>query len=480
MKYGTQVWPAGPQATPCDMTALAAREAVRQGRLDPLDIVDAAIARIEATDGPVNALPVRCFEQARSRALRMREDAAKGGGWPPLCGLTLAVKDNADVAGVPTSGGSAITAGRVPAVSDPVVALLERNGGIVIGKSNLSELGGANTTNALFGPTRNPWRGDLTAGGSSGGSAAALALGQVHLGHGNDVGGSLRTPAAFCGVAGLRPTPGLVPRKPLADMFDTVFVEGPMARTVADLGLMLDAMAGLHPGDPLSRAPAGGFLAAARSPELPPRLAASEDLGMLPVDPAVRAGFRTVLARLGAAGAAVEEAAPPLDGLPEAIRLLRGVGYLATWGGRWPHERERFTPEVAGDIALGQSLTGERIAGAMACRAAAYRRIIEFFAGHDLLLCPAVQVPPFAVDLHWPREIEGRACESYVDWIMITYVWSVLGCVAAAVPVGRDAGGLPVSLQIVGPPHAEARVLAFAAWVEAALGGDTAGPLARG
>lgn len=452
------------------MSALEAREEIRRGHLSPLDLVDAAIARIEATDTVVNAIPVRCFERGREQARQMAERVARGGAWPLLAGLTLVVKDNTDVGGVATSGGSAITVGRVPPTSDPVIALLEANGAIVVGKSNLSELGGANTTNALFGPTRNPHRHDLTAGGSSGGSAAALALGQAHLGHGNDVGGSLRTPAAFCGVVGLRPTPGLVPRKAMADPFDTIFVEGPMARTVPDLALMLDAMLGFHAPDLLSRPADATYLDVVMAARPPDRVAVSEDLGLLPVDPAVRTAFRALMDRLSQKkGCTLVSAAPNFDGLPYAIRCLRGLNYLASWLEHWPREEHRFTPEVAGDIAFGQSLTPDRIGRAMSDRATAYRAMIEFFAQHDLLICPAVQVPPFPVDENWPRTIDGQESSSYVDWIMITYVWSVLGCPAIAVPAGHDSAGLPVSIQIVGPPHADARVLALAAWVEAAL-----------
>lgn len=468
--------------SPASTSALEAARMVHAGALTPLDLVEASIARIEKTDVGVNALPVRCFDRARRRARELMVDRAAGDAWPPLAGLTLAVKDNTDVGDVPTSGGSAITAGRVPDSSDPVIARLERAGAIVVAKSNLSELGGANTVNALFGATRNPHGTGLTAGGSSGGSAAALALGQVHLGHGNDVGGSLRTPAAFCGVAGLRPTPGLVPRKPMSDPFDTVFVEGPMARTVADLALMLDAMAGFHAADPLSRGHGGTFLEAALRPTPPRRIATSEDLGILPVESGVRAEFRALVAALAVAGAEPVAAWPDLAGLPDAIKVHRGMAYLATWGHLWPRDRSRFTAEVAGDIARGLALKPRRIASAMADRATAYRHMIRFFEMHDLLICPVAQVKPFPVEERWPREIEGVTCETYVDWIMITYVWSALCCPALSVPVGFGADGLPLALQIVGPPHSEARLLAAGAWIETALaaGGTlrTAGALA--
>ncbi|OKO87377.1 hypothetical protein AC629_14135 [Bradyrhizobium sp. NAS80.1] len=456
------------------IVALSAVEAIaeiRKGHLSPLEVVDAAIGRIEATDAGINAIPVRCFEAARSEARRLMEKNAAGEDWPLLCGLPLAVKDNTDVLGVPTSGGSALTAGRVPDVSNPTIDRLQRNGAIVVGKSNLSELGGANTTNALFGATRNPFFPALTSGGSSGGSAAALAARQVFLGHGNDVGGSLRTPAAFCGVAGLRPTPGLVPRKPLSDPFDTVFVEGPMARTIPDLALMLDAMSGFHAPDLVSREQPASFQNAAARPSWAGRIAVSWDLGLLPVDQNIRSGFRGAIDRLQRAGCAMSETAPDIAGLPGVIRALRGLAYLATWGRLWPQSRDRFTPEVAGDIAHGESLSARDIASAMERRAAIYRRMQGFFSEFDILICPTTQVAPFPVEIMWPAEIDGTQCESYIDWIMITYVWSILGCPALAVPAGHDRAGMPVSLQIVGPPHSEERLISFAARVEQAFSG---------
>lgn len=452
------------------LSATEAISEVRRGHVTPLDLVDASIARIEATDGAINAIPVRCFEEARSRARQMMDKKAGGGEWPLLCGLPFAVKDNSDVAGVPTSGGSALTAGRVPDISDPAIDRLQRSGAIVIGKSNLSELGGANTTNALFGATRNPHALALTSGGSSGGSAAALAAHQVYLGHGNDVGGSLRTPAAFCGVTGLRPTPGLVPRKPLSDAYDSIFVEGPMARTIPDLALMLDSMAGFHSGDLISRQTSADFSQAASRPNWVLRAAFSEDLDLLPVASDIRSEFRGAISRLQRAGCAINEAGPDLSGIADVIRTLRGLGYLSTWGRHWPALREQFTQEVAGDIALGESLSSLDIARAIEHRAVLYRRMMGFFQTFDILVCPTTQVGPFPVEIRWPAEIEGRTSESYIDWIMITYVWSILGCPALAVPAGRNREGLPISLQIVGPPHSEARLLSFAARIEQEMG----------
>jgi amidase len=454
-----------------DLSAVAAIAEIRKGHMSPLDAVDASIARIEATDPVINAIPVRCFEAARSAARRLMEEKAGGAHWPMLCGLPLAVKDNSDVAGVPTSGGSALTAGRIPDVSDPVIDRLQRNGAIVVGKSNLCELGGANSTNALFGATRNPLFPDLTPGGSSGGSASALAARQVYFGHGNDVGGSLRTPAAFCGVAGLRPTPGRVPRKPLSDPFDAIFVEGPMARTIPDLALMLDAMAGFHSADLFSREKSASFYDMATRPNWAVRVAVSEDLDLLPISADIRSGFRAAIDRLQRAGCAASDDSPDLSGIPDVIRTLRGLNYFATWSRLWPELANRFTPEVAGDIAYGESLSALQVARAIDHRAVLYRRMTAFFEDYDILICPTTQVRPFPVEIRWPTEIDGKACERYIDWIMATYVWSVLGCPAVAVPAGKDDDGMPVSLQIVGPPHSDGRVVSFAARIEQEFGG---------
>ena len=449
-----------------DLTATAAIAEIQSGHLSPLDVVDASIARIEATDPVINALPVRCFEDARATARRWMEETAKSGIWPPLAGLPLAVKDNTDVAGVPTSGGSALTAGRVPEVSDPAIQRLQRAGAIVVAKSNLCELGGGNSTNALFGATRNPLFPALTPGGSSGGSAAALAARQVFLAQGNDVGGSLRTPAAFCGVAGFRPTPGLVPRKPLSDPFDTIFVEGPMARSIPDLALMLDAMAGFHAADLFSRPRSTSFFDVAQQPHWAMRVAVSEDLDLLPISRDIRSDFRAALDKLQRAGCAIREDSPDLSGAPEVIKTLRALNYFTVWGAFWPKSATKFTPEVAGDIARGERLTAPEIARAVDHRAVLYRRMTAFFEEFDILICPTTPLRPFPVEISWPTAIDGAACESYVDWILVTYIWSILGCPAAAVPAGHTAEGVPVSLQVIGPPHADARVLAVAARIE--------------
>ena len=298
-----------------DLIALTAQEAVRLLRtreVSPLELIDAALERIDETDGALNALPTRCPERAREHARLLTTPDSPGPGW--LAGLPIAVKDLEDVAGVRTTYGSPVYADHVPDRSGIQVERLEANGAVVLAKSNTPEFGaGANTYNEVFGETLNPWDTALTCGGSSGGSAASLAAGQVWLATGSDLGGSLRIPASFCSVVGLRPSPGRVAFGPREQPFDTLSVEGPMGRTVGDAALMLDAMSGLEPRDPLSlEAPAVSFQSSAASRRVPARVAFSPDLDLIPVDPEVRAVCEAAARRFAELGADVEEACPDL------------------------------------------------------------------------------------------------------------------------------------------------------------------------
>ncbi len=381
------------------------------------------------------------------------------------------VKDNVDVGHVRTSGGSLLLGDRTPPRSDRPIAHLEENGGIPIAKSNLSELGGANTTNSIFGATRNPWDPRLTAGGSSGGSAAALASGQVWLAHGNDVGGSLRTPASFCGVVGLRPTFGRVARRAMSDAFDTIFVDGPMARNVADAAFMLDAMTGADPIDPLSMpSPADAFLDAARKPAPPQRIAISPDLGCVPVGGAVRRAFDAFTSRLSVETSRIDERTPDFKDFWRHALAIRGASYVANWGAFWPQSAAHFTKDVQSDIRRGLSQSGQALAEAQRARADLYRRVILFFRSYDVLICPTAPVQPFPVEEPWPRIIDDQKLESYVDWIAITYLWSMTGCPVLTVPVGFAEDGLPFGVQIVGPPRSEHALLRTGAWIEGVFG----------
>jgi amidase len=458
-----------------DLMRLTAQEAVRllrQRRISPLELVDAALARIAATDTAINALPTLCADRARDSARRLTEAAsavAPGPGW--LAGLPLAVKDLNEVAGVRTTYGSPIYADHVPARSDILVERLEANGGLVLAKSNTPEFGaGANTFNAVFGETRNPWNTALTCGGSSGGSAAALAAGQVWLATGSDLGGSLRTPASFCSVVGLRPSPGRVPHGPETRPFDTLSVDGPMGRTVGDVALMLDAMVTHHPEDPLALDPPNQpFQLAASERRAPQRVAFSPDLGITPVDAEVGEICAAAVQRFAEAGVVVEEACPDFSGAAEAFGVLRALGFVAGHRAHYDAHRDKLKPEIIWNIERGLALGADDIARAELARGALFHRMAAFFRTYDLLLCPAACVPPFDVRTRWLKELNGVAFDNYVEWIRITYAITLTSCPALSLPCGFTRDGRPVGLQMVGRPRGEAELLGAAAALEEIL-----------
>lgn len=446
------------------LSARAVHELLARREISPADLVEAAIARMEAVDGAVNAVPTRCFDRAREQAKDPQLAASKLGGIP------FVIKDNAAVGNVRWTGGTPIFADRVPPESDRTIALIERNGGIPLGKANLSELGGANTTNAVLGTTRNPWNTALTCGGSSGGSAVALATGQVWLAHGNDVGGSLRIPASFCGVAGLRPTPGRVPRRSILNPFDTIFVDGPMARDIGDLAFFFDAMIGFDSADPLSApSPDAPFLPMALTPDRPLRAAWSADLGCLPVDDEVRALGDAFVTALQKDGTRIEAACPDFAGALPALLTLRGANYVTTWEPFLERHRHQFTPEVMGDIQHGLRQTPSSIGAAERYRAEMYRRVIAFLGEYEVLITPSTPILPFSVETMWPQEIAGVRQQTYIDWIAITAITSLLACPVLAVPVGFSRDGLPFGVQIIGRPRSEGRLFQIAAAIERLL-----------
>ena len=449
-----------------DLISLSARDAVaalRAGAVAPRELVEAALRRIEECDGPLNALPTVCAERALARA-----DAVTG--QLALAGLPIAVKDLDDVAGVRTTYGSPIYADHVPARSDIMVERLEERGAIVVAKSNTPEFGaGANTFNEVFGATRNPWDTSRTCGGSSGGSAVALATRQVWLATGSDLGGSLRTPASFCSVVGLRPSPGRVARS--ADRpFDTLSVEGPMARDVADCALLLDAMAGPHPEDPLALpAPSGSFLAAGLAPALPARIAWSDDLGVTPVEREVLDVCRAAVARLAAAGVEVAEAQPELATAPDVFHALRAAGYVAGLGPEYETNRDRLKPEIVWNVELGLAQPPERVGWAERERGRMIHETAAFLRGHGFLACPAACVLPFPVEQRWVEEVEGVRFDNYVEALRITSALTLTGCPVIAIPCGFTQAGLPVGIQLAAQHQGEAALLRAAAAIEAVL-----------
>ncbi len=456
-----------------DLTKLTARAAVdllRRREVSPLEMIDAAVARIEATDGFLNALPTLCVDRARTHAERIVE-AGHGLSW--LGGLPIAVKDLNDVAGVKTTYGSPLFADHVPDRSDIMVDTLERNGAIVIAKANAPEFGhGATTFNEVFGKTRNPWNTAMTCGGSSGGSAVAVATGQTWLATGSDLGCSLRTPAAFCSVVGLRPSPGRVARGPTRLPYDNLWVQGPMARTVADTALMLDAMVGAHPADPISlAAPKEPFLQAVDDPTPPERVAYSADLnGLTPVEAEVAEVCAAAAQRFSELGAVVEEACPDLGDARDIFHVLRANQFVGDLAPIVEENRSQVKPEIVWNLEEGYKLTAESLAAAERARSRLYARVVKFFETYDLLVTPATVVSPFDVDIRAIDEVAGHQFENYFDWYTIAYAITVTSLPALSLPCGFTGNGLPVGLQVVGPPRGEAPLLSAAGLMEDVLG----------
>lgn len=453
------------------LTARQMVDLLRTRQVSPLEAIDASAARIEETDGDLNAMPILCVERARDRAKDITHDPGKGAGRGQLYGLPIAVKDLVDVAGVRSTKGSPIYADRIPKESSYSVGILESNGALAIGKSNTPEFGaGANTFNEVFGKTRNPWDTRMTCGGSSGGSAVALASGQVWLATGSDLGGSLRIPASFCSVVGLRPSPGRVPEGPKALPFATLSVDGPMGRTVGDVALMLDAEVGHHPGDPLSYpAPETPYVDAVDNPDVPARIGYTPDLGIAPIAREVEAICAMAVKQFDGL-AAIEEDSIDLHDARDIFQTLRAAQFAANMGPLLEIHRDRLKPEVIWNIEKGLALDRRDIEKAEAARGALFHRVKSFFERYDLLVCPTVSVQPFDVDIRYLTEVDGVRMDNYVDWLLLTFALTLTACPAMSIPCGFTESGLPVGLQLVGPPRGEMPLLSAAALFEEAAG----------
>jgi amidase len=462
------------------LIALSARAVLAHlnaGDVAPVDLVEALAARIAAVDGPVNALPTLCLERARDHARRLQDVRPADRGL--LGGLPVAIKDLTDVKGVLTTYGSPIFADHVPAASDPLVERLEAEGGVIYAKSNTPEFGaGANTFNEVFGATRNPWNTTLSAAGSSGGAAVALKTGTAWLAHGSDLGGSLRNPASFNGIVGLRPTPGRVATDPGEYLSGRLGVQGPMARNVADLALFLDALSGEDVRDPASLPkPHTPFLAQTLGGWRPGRVAFSADLGITPVDPEVAAIARRAALRFADLGAVVEDGHPDVSEAHDVFNVLRARGFALSKKGLLDRHRDQLKPEVIWNIEYGLKLSFDDLYRAETQRAAMYRRMLGFFTRFDILCTPATIVAAYPVEQRYVASCNGVTFSNYVEWLAIAYAITLLGCPALSLPCGFTADGRPVGLQIVARPREEGRVLAAAHGLEEVLALGTTTPI---
>ena len=446
--------------------AVEVADLLQKGAVSASNVLDSIEERVEQSNPIINALPTLCFGRARA-VIERRNNLAD----TLLGGLPVPIKDSYAVSGVRTTWGSRAFEHYIPDHSDYLVEALEESGALVYAKSNTPEFeAGANTFNDVFGATLNPWNTALSAAGSSGGAASAVAAGMAHVAQGSDFACSLRYPASFCGVVGLRPSPGVVPQGPSPAPWQTLSVIGPLARTVADTGLALAAMSRFDPRDPLSR-PSGDvdYVGAARSP-VTSEFAWSPDLGIALVDPEIASTVENAVAKLADAGSAVTRAHPELGRVHDAFRPLRAFQFAAARADLLEGPmRDALKPEVVWNIEQGLKLDAAALAKAYEAQAETRRGLLAFLSEHAFLISPTAPVAPFPVEERYVRRIGGVEMETYLDWLALGYAVSVTGCPAISIPCGYTRNGLPVGLQIIAAPYQEAKLLSFAAWCEKVL-----------
>ncbi|MCP5262835.1 MAG: amidase [Rhodoferax sp.] len=443
--------------------------------ISPLELMDACIARIEALNPAINAIAATDFERARAGARAAQAAVMRGDTLGPLHGLPLGVKDLQDTAGLLSTSGTVSRRNHVPAHDNTLVARLRAAGAIVTAKTNVPDMGaGANTRNPVWGATGNPFDPARNAGGSSGGSAAALAVDMLPLATGSDTGGSLRIPAALCGVVGLRPSPGVVANDARPLGWSVISVLGPMARNVADTHLMLQASTGIEPRDPLSYAePAlAAPLAAVDLSTL--RVGFTEDFGICAVDPAIRRSLRQRVAALEALGVRCEPLALDLADADRVFDILRAESFYAGYADTLRDAPHTLAPHVRANIEMAGAMTLADRAWAHLAQTRIARRFATAFERFDLIVAPTSPVTPFPWTTLYAETIDGQAMRNYYHWLALTYIPTLATNPALALPCGVDEAGMPFGLQLIGPLRGDARLLAMAAALEQAFAADPA------
>jgi amidase len=436
----------------CFMTAVELTRRIRARELSAVEVLDAHLARIERLNPKVNAIVTLAPEAARAAARAVDAALARGEDAGPLAGLPTAHKDLAVTRGLRTTFGSPIYRDFVPDVDAVIVERQKAAGAVTLGKTNTPEFGaGSQTFNAVFGATRNPYDLARTCGGSSGGAAVALACGMTPIADGSDLGGSLRNPASFCNVVGLRPSAGRVPNWPAYSAWFPLAVVGPMARTVADVALMLRAVAGPDPRAPIAlQDPGATFGRPLERDFRGVRVAWSADLGGLPFEAEVQQVLQAQRRVFEGLGCIVEDATPDLADAAEVFGVMRAWNMQLSYGELLKTRRADMKDTVVWNIEQGEKLTGAQVGAAEAKRTRLFHRMRAFMEKYDFLLAPVAQVLPFDVDQPYVTEINGVPMKDYIEWMRSCSCITVTGAPALSVPAGFSAGGLPVGLQIVG------------------------------
>jgi amidase len=453
-----------PASELCFMEAMELARRIRQREISCLEVMQAHLAQIERLNPTINAIVTWLPEAGLAQAKAADQAIARGEPLGLLHGLPMAHKDLIPTKGIRTTYGSPIYADHVPDEDGLIVERLQRAGALNIGKTNTPEFGaGSQTFNQVFGRTLNPYDTTKTCGGSSGGAAAALASGMLPIADGSDMGGSLRNPASFCNVVGLRTSPGRVPVYPASVAWWNITVQGPMARTVQDTALMLSAMAGPDARSPIAIRESGKrFLESLQRDFKGVRLAWSPDLGGLPLDPQVRHVLDSQRHVFDDIGCQVVDACPDFSDADEIFQAWRAWSFELRYGELLAMQRHLMKDTVIWNIEQGQKLTGPELGRAEVKHTQLYHRVREFMETHEFLVCTTTQVPPFDVTTPYVTEIDGVAMQTYIDWMRSNWYITITGHPAISVPCGFTAAGLPVGLQIVGRHQDDFAVLQLA------------------
>jgi amidase len=445
---------------------------IRAKDLSAREVMIAHLDRIAQVNPRVNAIVTLVADRAMAQAADADEALARGDDVGPLHGLPIAHKDLQLTKGIRTTFGSPIFTRFVPDQDSLIVERLRAAGAIAVGKTNTPEFGaGSQTFNPVFGSTLNPYDQTKTCGGSSGGAAVALACGMLPIADGSDMGGSLRNPASFCNVVGLRPSPGRVPTWPAADAWSTLSVDGPMARTVADIALILSAIAGPDARSPLALATPGRAFAAPLARDVRGmRVAWWKTLGGAPVDPRVRDAVNAQRTVFESLGCCVSDAEPDFSDFDAVFKIVRALAFLIGVAPRVERHRDLVKDTILWEIGRGEQLTPAEIAWAHVKRSELYHRMRQFMERYDVFVLPTVQVPPFDVNQPYPTEIDGVKMDTYIDWMQSCYFISIVGNPAISVPCGFTPEGLPVGVQIVARHQDDFGVLQIAHAFECARG----------
>jgi Asp-tRNA(Asn)/Glu-tRNA(Gln) amidotransferase A subunit family amidase len=465
---------------PCDLTAVEARRLIGTKSLSAGELLESCIERIEAVDPAVNAMVARDFDRARVAAKAADAATMRGDALPPLHGLPIGIKDLIAAEGIPHTNGSVLFKDNIPKADDNLVAKLRRAGAIVVGKTNTPEFGaGANTRNAVYGVTVNPFDVAKSCAGSSGGSGVALATGMVPICEGSDTGGSLRNPAAFNGIVGFRPTPGLVGSATRGIGASGLPVLGPMARTVGDAALLLGSMAGDESYDMLATTVHGRVVHSPGdfTPPLPIdlsglRVAFTPDFGFAPTEKHIRAVFAEKTGLFRHVFGKAEDATPDCSGTDEAFEVLRALSFLSSHEAKVRLTPDKVGPNVRANVAEGLQYSALDVARALTAQTAIYHRWQAFFEGYDVIVTPAITLSPRPWRELYPAEIDGVATRTYFHWLSMAYAVTMVGHPALSLPVGLDHSGMPFGLQIVGPRGGDALVMRVALALETLLAGD--------